>query len=63
MVKIDYMLWDLDNQCVVDEEYTIYLSEDATVEEALALMAEDGYLPIKISNLHMLRSEGNEKIF
>lgn len=63
MVKIDYMLWDMENQCIVDKEYTIYVSEDTTIERALALMAEDGYLPIKISNLYMLRREGNEKIF
>lgn len=63
MIKIEYSLWDMERSCIMDGDYHIYVPEETTVEEALAMMSEDGALPIKISNLHMLRSEGNEKIF
>lgn len=55
MIEIEYSLWDMERSCVMGGDYHIYVPEGTTVEEALAMMAEDGALPIKISNLHLLK--------
>lgn len=57
MIDIEYMLWDIENRCIIEGTNHIYVTEDTTLDQALAMMQEDGYLPIKISNLHKLRSE------
>ena len=57
MIDIEYMLWDIENRCIIEGVNHIYVTEDTTLDQALAMMSEDVYLPIKISNLHKLRSE------
>lgn len=57
MIDIEYMLWDIESRCVIEGTNHIYVTEDTTLDQALAMMSVDGYLPIKISNLHKLRSE------
>lgn len=57
MIDIEYMLWDIENRCIIEGTNHIYVTEDTTLDQALAMMSVDGYLPIKISNLHKLRRE------
>ena len=57
MIDIEYMLWDIESRCVIEGSKHIYLTEDTTLEQALAMMSEEGFYPIKISNLDKLREE------
>lgn len=57
MIDIEYMLWDIKNRCIIEGVNHIYVTKDTTLEQALALMSEEGFYPIKISNLDKLRSE------
>lgn len=57
MIEISYCLWDMENRCIIEEEKHIYVPDDTTIEQALAMMCVEGFLPIKISNLHFLRRE------
>lgn len=55
MIDIEYLLWDIENRCVIEGTNHIYVTEDTTLEQALAMMSEEGFYPIKISNLDKLR--------
>lgn len=57
MIDIEYFLWDIENRCIMDGTNHIYVTEDTTLEQALAMMSEEGFYPIKISNLDKLRRE------
>lgn len=57
MIDIEYMLWDIESRCIIEGTNHIYVTEDTTLEQVLAMMSEYGFYPIKISNLHKLRGE------
>ncbi len=57
MVDIAYSLWDIENRCIIEGTNHIYVTEDTTLGQVLAMISEEGFYPIKISNLHKLCEE------